>query len=145
MTTKEQERKALEKIRKIVEELGTDSYVAMALDGCIDIAEENITNDWACSLKGKYEWAERVRQETAEELIDVRKERDEAREEAKRSQEDRDEWKRRWENKAEELKGSKEANRELWDKFRAQEDRANTLEQEIIKLKAKLYDLITAE
>ena len=51
MTTKEQERKALAQIRKIVEALGPDSYVGTALDGCFEIAEQNIENDWACSMK----------------------------------------------------------------------------------------------
>lgn len=33
MTTKDQERKAVEKIRKIVEELGENSYVGFAMEG----------------------------------------------------------------------------------------------------------------
>ncbi len=53
--TKEQERKALEKIRKIVDELGEDSYLATAFDGCFDDAETNIENDWGCSFKDRYE------------------------------------------------------------------------------------------
>lgn len=57
MTTKEQERKALEQIRKIVENLGEDSYIATAFDGCFEIAEENIENDFACSMKQRYERA----------------------------------------------------------------------------------------
>lgn len=55
MTTKEQERKALEKIRKIVEELGEGSYVGTAFEGCFEIAEENIENDWSCSMKQRYD------------------------------------------------------------------------------------------
>lgn len=55
MVTKNDERKALEKIKKIVEELGADSYIAVAFEGCFDIAEENINNDFACSMKQKYE------------------------------------------------------------------------------------------
>ena len=55
MTTKEQERTALEKIRKIVESLGEDSYVATALEGCFEIAERNIEYDWASSYKQLYE------------------------------------------------------------------------------------------
>lgn len=54
MVTKNDERKALEKIKKIVEELGTDSYIAVAFEGCFDIAEENINNDFACSMEQKY-------------------------------------------------------------------------------------------
>lgn len=59
MTTKEQERKALAQIRKIVEGLGTDSYVATAFDGCFEVAETNIENDWACSMKQRAESAEK--------------------------------------------------------------------------------------
>lgn len=51
MTTKEQERKALEQIRRIVAELGDDSYVGMAFEGCFEIAESNIECDFGCSLK----------------------------------------------------------------------------------------------
>lgn len=51
MTTKEQERKALEQIRAIVKDLGDDSYIATAFEGCFEIAAENIENDAACSMK----------------------------------------------------------------------------------------------
>lgn len=40
--TKEQEQKALEKIKKIVTDLGEDSYISMAFEGCFEIAEGNI-------------------------------------------------------------------------------------------------------
>lgn len=55
MTTKGQEREALEKIRAIVEALGQDSYIGTALEGCLEIAEENIENDFACSMKQRVE------------------------------------------------------------------------------------------
>lgn len=63
MTTKEQERKALEKIRKIVEELGENSYVGMAFEGCFEIAEENIESDFGCSMKQRAETAEKQAEE----------------------------------------------------------------------------------
>ena len=53
--TKHQEREALEKIKAIVEALGPDSYIGTALDGCFEIAEENIENDFACSMKQRVE------------------------------------------------------------------------------------------
>lgn len=56
--TKEQERQALEKIRKIVDELGDGSYVGMAFEGCFDDAEDNIRNDFGCSMKQRWESAE---------------------------------------------------------------------------------------
>lgn len=55
--TKEQERKALEKIRKIVADLGENSYIGTAFEGCFEIAEENIENDFACSMKQRWEAA----------------------------------------------------------------------------------------
>ena len=53
IATKEQERKALEQIRKIVEGLGENSYIATAFEGCFEIAEQNIEFDAAFSMKGQ--------------------------------------------------------------------------------------------
>ena len=58
MTTKAQERKALEQIRKIVEALGEDSYIGTAFEGCFEIAEDNIEFDFALSMKDKAQSAE---------------------------------------------------------------------------------------
>lgn len=51
MTSKAEERKALEQIKAIVDKLGNDSYVAMAFEGAFEIAEDNIGNDFARSVK----------------------------------------------------------------------------------------------
>ena len=59
INTKEQERKALAQIRKIVEDLGEGSYIGMAFEGCFEIAEENIENDFGCSMKQRAESAEK--------------------------------------------------------------------------------------
>lgn len=67
MTTKEQERKALEKIRKIVEELGEDSYVGTAFEGCFRDAEDNIEDDAAYSMKARFEYSEKKLAEAQEE------------------------------------------------------------------------------
>lgn len=72
MTTKEQERKALEKIRKIVEELGENSYIGTAFEGCFEIAEENIDNDFACSMKQRAEAAERNVEIIADEVMGIK-------------------------------------------------------------------------
>lgn len=71
IATKEQERKALEQIRKIVDGLGKNSYVGTAFDGCFEMAEENIEFDCAYSMKGNYESAVRhanTFRQTAEKL-----------------------------------------------------------------------------
>lgn len=57
--TKEQERKALAQIKKIVEGLGENSYIGMAFEGCFEIAEENIENDFGCSMKQRWEAAQK--------------------------------------------------------------------------------------
>lgn len=59
MTTKEQERQAIEKIRKIVEGLGAGSYVSTAMAGVLEVAEQNIEYDAVFSLKGQTELAEK--------------------------------------------------------------------------------------
>ena len=57
VTTKEQEKKALAKIREIVESLGENSYIGTAFKGCFEIAEENIEWDFADSMKDRLETA----------------------------------------------------------------------------------------
>lgn len=59
MTTKEQERKALEQIKKIIAGLGEDSYIGTAFEGCFEIAEQNIEDDFAFSMKQRWEKAEK--------------------------------------------------------------------------------------
>lgn len=59
MTTKEQERKALAKIKAIVEGLGENSYIGTALAGCFEKAEENIEYDAAFSLQDELQTAEK--------------------------------------------------------------------------------------
>lgn len=66
-TPKQREREALESIRNIVESLGDDSYIAIALDGCLQDAERNIDDDAAYSMKSRLESAEnKIRQGEAE-------------------------------------------------------------------------------
>lgn len=55
MTSKDEERKALKKIQKIITDLGEDSYLATAFDGAIEDAERNIEDDAAYSYKQRYE------------------------------------------------------------------------------------------
>ena len=58
LASKQQERDALEKIRKIVDSLGPDSYLATAFTGCFQDAEDNIENDFAMSMSGRWQYAE---------------------------------------------------------------------------------------
>ena len=69
--TKQQERDTLEKIRKMVEQLGPDSYLAAAFEGCFDLAAENIDNDWACSMADRARSAEKCVSELEDKLSEA--------------------------------------------------------------------------
>ena len=56
--TKDQERETLEKIKAMVAELGPQSYLATAFEGCFEDAETNIENDFAFSMKSRVDTAE---------------------------------------------------------------------------------------
>lgn len=49
MMTKAEERKVLAKIKALIESAGEDSYIGYAFEGCIEMAESNIENDFANS------------------------------------------------------------------------------------------------
>lgn len=145
MTTKDQERKALEKIKNIITEIGgNDSYIGMAFKGSLEIAADNIDNDFGDSWMDR--WSAAVKEnETA------RKEAREAKEEAeelKKQLETMTESREHWKTCSEEWKESMNKN---YDKFIEERTRADqeeetrkALENEIVALKAKLYDLMTA-
>lgn len=101
MTTKDQERKALEQIREIVESLGEDSYIGMAMIGVLEDAKQNIENDWACSNYDRWQMAEQRVEELKQEVITLRE-----------------------------------------NMIRAEEDTRIAAEEQIIRLKAKLYDMM---
>lgn len=144
MTSKQKEREALEQIMRIVDSLGENSYIATAFEGCFEIAEENIKFDMACSMKNRKEAAEAaediLRKKVAEQkelLKTVEAQRNTAgleRDEARRVNDI--------------LRNRAELAEET---MRKEAERANSLaaklsdrNDEIIRLKARLYDLMSA-
>lgn len=71
VSTKEEEKKALEKIRKIIEGLGEGSYLSYAFDGSYEVALYNIENDFADSWKARYEVAENRAAACAAQVADL--------------------------------------------------------------------------
>ena len=145
MTTKEQERKALEQIMKIVAGLGEHSYLATAFEGCFDDAAENIENDFALSMNGRWQNAEQkieqykaVRDELVEENKNLKLEVEEANVDAKK-------WHDRYNNMIARFDELSDYNTKNWNNYCEEANKVDALEQEIIKLKAKLYDAMVTE
>ncbi len=146
--TKQQERDTLEKIQKMVEMLGPDSYLATAFDGCFDLAAENIENDWACSMADRVRRAEKRAAELEDELAESVKDYEAAHAAAHEIAAQKD---AEIEQLRAQLKQSQETAR--WNGQRCDEEataageaqrRAEAAETEVIQLKAKLYDLLVA-
>lgn len=55
--SKDQERAALASIMQIVKNLGPESYLSSAFQGCFELAEENLANDFLFSFPGRLDSA----------------------------------------------------------------------------------------
>ena len=149
MATKADERKALEEIRRIVAGLGNDSYLAMAFDGCFEMAESNIENDFANNPKMSIENLQRdlraanAKIKNAEEAYEIVLKREQS--EKKSWDAEEKEYKNRIsESISEKFKLLDEAT-ELKKNYDALRKKVEALELENMKLKAKLYDLMVKE
>lgn len=143
MTTKEQERKALELIKRTIESLGENSYIGTALEGCLEIAEENIDNDWACSMKERKEAAEaaedtlRAKVEKLEQNIRFEEEHSKC---LTLENEEKERVNEVLRNRA---KLAEQAMKEEAERANRLAEKNLAMAREIVELKAKLYDLIT--
>lgn len=146
--TKQQERDTLEKIQKMVEQLGPDSYLAAAFEGCFDLAAENISNDWACSMADRVRRAEKRAAELEDKLTESVKDYEAAHAAAHAVAEEKDaeiaKLKARIQELLEDSKRGCESIGELATRAGEAQRRAEAAEAEVITLKAKLYDLLVA-
>lgn len=144
IATKEQERKALTQIRKIVEGLGPQSYIATAMTGVFDLAEQNIEYDAAL--------------EFPEQIDSLQKQLSEAQQIAKKASADYEaahqERNRLQAAHGEACEAITERDRkiaDLTDHLKEEHDLRAGAEvmvqrrnEKIVKLKARLYDLLVA-
>lgn len=153
--TKDQECEALEKIKAILDTLGLDSYVGTAFEGCLEIAEENIENDFAFSMKQRVEAAvvensrlkERVK-ELEDKLAESEKDYEAAHAAAHLVADEKDAEIQRLKTKVQELSeklaSAEEALEDANEEAGSAEARSGEAQAEIVRLKAKLYDYMTA-
>ena len=144
IATKDQERDALAKIKKIVEGLGPQSYLATAFEGCFQDAEDNIENDFAFSMASRYESEhektvhnEGIATEACKALNTEKQVSAQLREQL----DDFDERLKQTINSAETLNHLLTEQREATAQA---EQRADDAELLVTALKAKLYDYMTA-
>lgn len=154
--TKQQERETLEKIKKMVEELGSDSYLSIAFTGCFEDAEENIENDFALSMNGRWQYAEqeveRLKARVAEledKLSESEKDYEAAHAAAHEIADQKDAEIAKLKARLDELLADQRTGSDYITEqaasLRETKRRAEAAEAEVIALKAKLYDYIVAE
>lgn len=149
MATKEQERKALEQIKKIVAGLGEESYIGKALEGCFEVAQDNIENDFWNSNKDKVETLSTDNWNKRKEIAELKKQNNDLK---ARAEEAESLFNQKCETATKYYTAWKDSE-DRWVKvYNEQADKAfnanvkvEALEAEVIKLKAKLYDLMVAD
>lgn len=158
MTTKDQERKALEQIRNIVTGLGEGSYIAAAFEGCWEVAEDNIGNDFACNAMDRAAQAARadMMKMLNEERKEAKKAADKAADQIEFLNTQLDDSKKMWQERVQ------EETHKTAEWVKVTNERQNTINDltvevanlqgvidekdlEIMKLKAQLYDFMIAQ
>ena len=149
MTSKEQERKALEQIKTLIESMGNGSYIGTAFAGCVEDAEENIENDFALSMKDRYETSELRNKALTQTLTqadskikDLEARVTELKAHLDGSHELGDSLAHKLEEEKARRKEIEAHSIDCWNKLQDAESKLDEKEDEIIRLKAKLYDLL---
>lgn len=147
MTTKNDERNALTVIRRIVDRLGPDSYIGTAFEGCWEIASDNIENDFADSMKERWESAREDAAHYHHACVDLTARVDELNRALDGAEEENASLRREIGSASEERGALREENCALRDAlnkaepFSQEKDAViESLREEIVHLKARLYD-----
>lgn len=141
--TKQEERAALAKIEKLINEAGPDSYIGLTFAGMIETARDNIENDFATNYKELYI-------ARTEDLQDARKQLENTKIELANTinacrehmQETADADERYKAEHHENLETAGKLNQTV-KKLETANETIKGLQAEIVTLKAKLYDLVT--
>lgn len=142
--TNAQEREALQKIKEILEDFDPEeTYVGKAFDGCVELAKENIDNDWLYSWKGRYldEQLKNCRlSDKVEALTKTLNQKDDA---IARLEDARNLLSKEIAQLYGTLDYKDETCKDLEDKLEEEHQKLEKSQAEIIRLKAKLYDMMT--
>lgn len=154
--TKNEEYEALIQIRKILKDFDPeDTYIGKAFEGCVEQAQENLNNDWMLSFRSRYENRDRDAAKLDEILTkttDKLRESEEARVDLVKELNQKDDTIARYidvvQGKDREISRLKEVRNETYKdlegKLEEEHQKLEKSQAEIIRLKAKLYDMMTA-
>ena len=145
MSTKEQEMEALQKIKEILSGIDPNGYVATALDGCLEIAEDNIGNDFLCSMQQRADSAtdeadayRDLSEKYKHECIKYKAENEQL---ELRIAEDR----KNYTSILQKVNNEVEEKETMIRNLDSMSQKLQEIEKEICYLKAKLYDFMTKE
>lgn len=145
MSTKEQEMEALQKIKEILSGIDPNGYVATALDGCLEIAEDNIGNDFLCSMQQRADSAtdeadayRELSEKYKKDCITYKAENEQL---ELRIAEDR----KNYTSILQKLNNEVEEKETMIRNLDSMSQKLQEKEKEICYLKAKLYDFMTKE
>ena len=144
MATKDQEREALKQILKIVTDLGEGSYLEMTFKGIFQQAVENIDNDWACNYKDSYEDAKHANAILTNEIEKLKAEKKDLQEQIKTLTGFHEAKMARIDELNKQLNEAADDIGQYEDQIHAAKTENGALKAEIVTLKAKLYDLMSA-
>lgn len=155
--TKNEEYEALIQIRKILKDFDPeDTYIGKAFEGCVEQAKQNIDNDWMFSFRSRYENRDRDAAKLDEILTkttDKLRESEEARVDLVKELNQKNDTIARYidvvQGKDREISRLKEVRNETYkdleDKLEEAQRQISDLKQTTLKLKAKLYDMMTGD
>lgn len=154
--TKAEEYEALNQIRGILKDFDPeDTYIGKAFEGCVEQAKQNIDNDWMFSFRSRYENRDRDAAKLDEILTkttDKLRKSEEARVDLVKELNQKDDTIARYidvvQGKDREISRLKEVRNETYKdlegKLEEEHQKLEKSQAEIIRLKAKLYDMMTA-
>lgn len=144
MTTKDQERAALAKIRKIVADLGENSYLGSAFDGAFELAEQNIEDDAAYTTRYYINRSNEYDSKNYVEKVELQSEPANWKQDHERLQRRGEYLQGKVDEFEAALKKAKDERDEFDQALQRCKDGLKIRDAEIMAIKAKLYDLMTA-
>ena len=148
MMTKDEERKLLGKIEALLKEAEPDGYIDLAFRGCVDMARDNINNDWAVSPMDYFGELNRInRKLTDAQMVNdsLRKDKEELQGLADRLQESCFEFRNELEETKNKMVELGVDYIDMQNTLRKKSERVEELVSENIRLKARLFDYMESE